>query len=266
MTRFVRMLVLALLCSVFVFGTSQAQDTLATDSVDAVKKDLIQKLTAQGIALSPVVVAFLPNGPFVPEGEKASLSIVAGQNRPDVRRLLIVVKRQGALFPMVFDKQIEGLSQFQAVKIWSAGSSVLSSGNYDVNIFINRDDNSYIESIRTRFSYGFVQNGADEDGMTVAEFKTYFVGNGWYASIKGHDLGLKALVVVTFFGLTIPFEINPVVDGNHDAEAFFELPFGISQPFGDTTQYCDLVVQRLDGVRSESVTRHRYVRLRTKVE
>lgn len=263
MTRIVRFVFASALACFLFAGIGQAQDR---SELKLTKEQVINNLTMQGIALSPAVVAFLPNGSFIPDGEKVSLSVVAGQDRPDVRRLLIVAKRQGALFPMVFEKKVEGLKQFHAVKVWSAGSGVLSGGNYDVDVFVNTEDNRYLESVRTRFSYGFIQNGADEDGMRVAEFKTYFVGNGWYANLKGHDIGLKALVVVTFFGLTIPLEINPVVDGNHDADAFFELPFGISQPFGDTTQYCDLVVQRIDGSRSESVTKHRYVRLRTKSE
>ncbi len=236
---------------------------------DAVKQQVVANLASQGIVLNPAVVAYFPSGSYVSDRGTVLLAVVAGQKRPDVRKVTAIIRRQGSTYPnaIVVQKSFSGgLSQFSPEGLWSGDGSVLSSGNYDVDIISATEDGQYLESVHTRFYFGFITGGNDRDGMRVDEFKTQWTGSGWYATLKGHDLGLRTLVMVTYRALTVPFEVNPVIDQDGNAEAGFFLPFTIVPPSLDITELCNLTVQNLNGPRFESVTRREFVRLRSYYE
>lgn len=230
----------------------------------AIKQELLANIASANITLDPAVVALLPAGEFVQEKEVAKISVVAGLARPDVRRLVLVLKREGTTYPYVTDVTLptSGMKQFEPVEVFA--DTLLGTGNYTAWIFSLREDRSYIESVRTRLYSGLIEHADDENGMRLSQFTTTFTGVGWYATMKGHDLGLRSLVVITYFGLIVPFRVYPVVSGNGDAEANFELPMSVSQPFSDITLRCDVTIQNLDGFTFESVTRRQFAWLRTR--
>lgn len=244
-------------------------DPPAYQAVETTKQQLAASLASQGIVLNPAVVAYFPSGSYVSDRGMVLLAVVAGQNRPDVRKVTAIIRKQGSTYPnaIVVQKSFSlGLFQFSPEGLWSGDGSVLSSGNYDVDVISATEDGRYLESVHTRFYFGFITGGNDRDGMRVDEFKTQWTGSAWYATLKGRNLGLRTLVMVSFNHITIPFEVNPVVDQNGNAEASFFLPFTIVPPAFDVTEICDLTVQNLDGLRFESVTRREYVRLRSYFE
>lgn len=248
----------------FFVGSGKVMNDSSTPQVADAAKPALSMTVSQNITLNPAVVAYFPSGSYVSNRDTVLLAVVSGQNRPDVRKITVVIRYQGSLTPVVVQKSLtNGLYQFSPQGVWSSAGTTLASGNYDVDVISATEDGRYLESTHTRFYFGFIRGGNNLNGMRITEFKARWIGNGWFATLKGRGLGLRTLVMVTYFDSTVPFEVNPVVDQNGDAEAGFFLPFSFSPPILDLTQLCNITVQNLDDLRFESLTLKEYLPLRS---